>query len=83
MIKDGFEISAKVYMLIDGETPATMAKSTGLGLELPNIFEKLKPSLVLTVEIDLKQWQLLWKSLYEYSNCSHWEAKSLGVLMKV
>ena len=50
MIKDGFEISAKVYMLIDGETPATMAKSTGLGLlELPNIFEKLKPSLVLTV----------------------------------
>lgn len=50
MIEDGFEISAKVYMLIDGETPATMAKSTGLGLlELPNIFEKLKPSLVLTV----------------------------------
>jgi UDP-hydrolysing UDP-N-acetyl-D-glucosamine 2-epimerase len=37
-------------MLIEGETPATMAKSTGLGLlELPTIFESLKPDIVLTV----------------------------------
>lgn len=48
--KDGFEISARLYMLIEGETPATMAKSTGVGLmELPTIFEKLKPDVVLTV----------------------------------
>src|SRR6266852_5519768 len=34
----------------EGETPATMAKSTGLGLlELPTVFESLKPDCVLTV----------------------------------
>src|SRR5215510_12751277 len=47
---DGFEIAARVHMLIEGETPATMAKSTGLGLlELPTVFETLKPDIVLTV----------------------------------
>ena len=47
---DGFRPAARVYMLIEGETPATMAKSTGLGLlELPTVFEQLKPDFVLTV----------------------------------
>ena len=48
--QDGFRIAARVHMLIEGETPATMAKSTGLGLlELPTIFETLVPDIVLTV----------------------------------
>lgn len=48
--KDGFHVSARVHMLIEGETPATMAKSTGLGLmELPTIFDQLGPDVVLTV----------------------------------
>ncbi len=48
--KDGFEIAARVYMLIEGETLTTMAKSTGLGLlELPAVLERLKPDIVLTV----------------------------------
>ncbi len=48
--KDGFKVFAKVNMLIEGETPETMAKSTGLGLlELPSIFSKIKPDFVLTV----------------------------------
>ena len=48
--KDGFTPAAYVYMLIEGETPLTMAKSTGLGLlELPTIFDQLKPGIVLTV----------------------------------
>lgn len=48
--RDGFKPAAKVYMLVEGETPATMAKSTGLGLmELPTIFEQLEPAIVLTV----------------------------------
>jgi len=47
---DGFKPTAKVYMLIEGENPATMAKSTGLGLlELPTIFSRLQPDIVLTV----------------------------------
>ena len=50
MEQDGFKIAARVYMLIEGETPVTMAKSTGLGLlELPTIFERLHPDIVLTV----------------------------------
>lgn len=48
--RDGFKPAARVYMLVEGETPATMAKSTGLGLlELPTIFEMLEPDIVLTV----------------------------------
>jgi UDP-hydrolysing UDP-N-acetyl-D-glucosamine 2-epimerase len=48
--QDGFEPAARVHMLIEGETPTTMAKSTGLGLlELPTVFDQLKPDFVLTV----------------------------------
>lgn len=47
---DGFKISGEVYMLLEGETPTTMAKSTGVGLmELPTVFERLQPDIVLTV----------------------------------
>ena len=47
---DGFVPDARVHMLIEGENPTTMAKSTGLGLlELPTVFEKLQPDIVVTV----------------------------------
>jgi UDP-hydrolysing UDP-N-acetyl-D-glucosamine 2-epimerase len=47
---DGFEADERVFMLIEGETPSTMAKSTGLGLlELPTAFERLEPDVVITV----------------------------------
>ena len=47
---DGFEPDAKVNMIIEGGTPVTMAKSTGLGLlELPTIFDLLKPDIVISV----------------------------------
>ena len=48
--QDGFEPDERVFMLIEGETPGTMAKSTGLGLlELPTAFERLEPDIVITV----------------------------------
>ncbi len=48
--QDGFEPDHKVFMLIEGETPSTMAKSTGLGLlELPTAFERLEPDVVIAV----------------------------------
>lgn len=47
---DGFNVDARVHMIIEGETPTTMAKSTGLGLlELPTILDQLKPDVVVTV----------------------------------
>lgn len=48
--KDGFSIDQKIYNLIEGENPQTMAKSTGLALiELSSAFDKLKPDLVFAV----------------------------------
>lgn len=48
--RDGFKPSAHIYMVLEGENPITMAKTTGIGLmELPTIFSNLKPDVVLTV----------------------------------
>jgi UDP-hydrolysing UDP-N-acetyl-D-glucosamine 2-epimerase len=48
--QDGFTPDATIRFIIEGETPATMAKSTGLGLlELPTHFERLQPDVVVTV----------------------------------
>lgn len=48
--RDGFKPDERVYMLIEGETPRTMAQSTGIGLmELPATFDRLKPDIVVTV----------------------------------
>ena len=48
--KDGFEIDAVVYSIVEGENPTTMAKSTGMGImELATQFENIKPDIVLTV----------------------------------
>ncbi|GMV32865.1 MAG: UDP-N-acetylglucosamine 2-epimerase (hydrolyzing) [Chloroflexi bacterium CFX1] len=50
MEQDGFDISSKVYMVVEGENLTTMAKTTGLGLlELATTFDNLKPDLVVTI----------------------------------
>ncbi|MBW1705221.1 MAG: UDP-N-acetylglucosamine 2-epimerase (hydrolyzing) [Deltaproteobacteria bacterium] len=47
---DGFEANATVYSIVEGETPTTMAKSTGMAImELATQFENLKPDVVITV----------------------------------
>jgi len=48
--EDGFDPVSVVYSILEGETTATMAKSTGMGiLEMATQFENLKPDVVLTV----------------------------------
>lgn len=48
--KDGFEIAARVYMVLEGENLVTSAKSTGLGLvELATVFDNLRPDVVVTI----------------------------------
>lgn len=48
--KDGFPIAARVYMVLEGENPASMAKTTGIGmLELATVFDNLKPDVVVTI----------------------------------
>jgi UDP-N-acetylglucosamine 2-epimerase len=47
---DGFEVAARVYMVLEGENLVTSAKSTGLGLvELATVFDNLAPDVVVTV----------------------------------
>jgi UDP-hydrolysing UDP-N-acetyl-D-glucosamine 2-epimerase len=48
--RDGFTVHEKLHILVEGETPATMVKSTGMGLiELSSVFDRLKPDVVVTV----------------------------------
>jgi UDP-hydrolysing UDP-N-acetyl-D-glucosamine 2-epimerase len=48
--KDGFEIAEKVFMVLEGENPTSMAKTTGLGvMELSNVFYNLQPDVVVTI----------------------------------
>lgn len=50
IIKDGFKIDAKVFMVLEGENATAMAKTTGLGvMELANTFYNLKPDAVVTI----------------------------------
>lgn len=47
---DGFEVAARVYMVLEGENPTSMAKTTGIGLlELATVFDNLKPDVVVTI----------------------------------
>jgi UDP-hydrolysing UDP-N-acetyl-D-glucosamine 2-epimerase len=47
---DGFPIHTKFYMIVEGENPVTMAKSTGVGIqELATTFDNLVPDLVLVI----------------------------------
>ena len=48
--KDGFTINERVFMVLEGSSPASMAKTTGLGiLELSTIFDNLRPDIVVTI----------------------------------
>ncbi|HEY9514420.1 MAG TPA: UDP-N-acetylglucosamine 2-epimerase, partial [Gemmatimonadaceae bacterium] len=48
--RDGFQIAARVLMVLEGGNLAAMAKTTGIGLlELSTVFDNLKPDVVVTV----------------------------------
>lgn len=48
--RDGFNVAARVYMVLEGENPTSMAKTTGIGLlELATVFDNLKPDVVVTI----------------------------------
>jgi UDP-hydrolysing UDP-N-acetyl-D-glucosamine 2-epimerase len=48
--KDGFEITARVFNVLEGETLTAAAKTTGIGiLELSTVFDNLRPDIVVTV----------------------------------
>ncbi len=48
--KDNTKVHAKINSIVEGETPLTMAKSTGLAIiEISSIFADLKPDIVVTI----------------------------------
>lgn len=50
MERDGFQIDARVYSVLEGENLVTSAKTTGLGLmELATVFDRLDPDIILTI----------------------------------
>lgn len=50
MKQDGFEPESYLYSVVEGDTPATMAKSTGLAMiEMASVLERLSPDIALTV----------------------------------
>ncbi len=50
VLKDGFPVDGRVYMELEGSTPATMAKSVGFGIvEFANEYLRLDPDIVLII----------------------------------
>lgn len=48
--RDGLEPVATVYSVLEGGTPGTMAKSTGLlVIELATVFQHIRPTIVVTI----------------------------------
>lgn len=47
---DGFNVTSKVYMEIEGSNPTTMSKSIGLGIvQFSTEFERIKPDFILLI----------------------------------
>lgn len=45
---DGFEVAARLHMVLEGENPISMAKSTGIGMmELTTALDSIKPDVVV------------------------------------
>jgi UDP-hydrolysing UDP-N-acetyl-D-glucosamine 2-epimerase len=48
--REGFRIERTVYMVLEGESLVTSAKTTGIGLsELATVFNDLRPDMVVTI----------------------------------
>ena len=50
MEEDGIPLAEKVYMVVEGEIPTTMAKTVGIGImELATIFDNHEPDVVISI----------------------------------
>lgn len=48
--KDGFIVTSKIFMEVEGSTPVTMAKSIGLGMvQYSTELERIKPDIILVI----------------------------------
>ena len=50
MESDGIPLGEKVYMVVEGEIPTTMAKTVGIGImELATVFDNHRPDVVISI----------------------------------
>ena len=50
VMEDGYNITQKVYSVVDGENNTAMSKTAGLGvMELSEVFNNLRPNVVITI----------------------------------
>lgn len=50
IVADGFTVAERVVMVLEGESPLAMAKTTGVGIiELSGVFNRLAPDAVVTI----------------------------------
>lgn len=48
--QDGFNVTSKIYMEVEGSNPTTMSKSIGLGIvEFSSEYDRIKPDIVLMI----------------------------------
>ena len=48
--QDGFEVTAKVFNVLEGENLTAAAKTTGIGiLELSTVFDNIRPDIIVTI----------------------------------
>ncbi|OOE31977.1 UDP-N-acetylglucosamine 2-epimerase (hydrolyzing) [Salinivibrio kushneri] len=72
IVNDGFNINARFYNLIEGESPVTMAKSTGLGLiEASSILDNLKPDFVVIVGDRFEMMSVVIAAAYQNIRIAH------------
>lgn len=70
--KDGFEADAIFHNIIEGDNPATMAKSTGLGLiDASTIFNNLKPDILVVVGDRYEMMSVTLAAAYMNIRISH------------
>ena len=70
--KDGFEADAIFHNIIEGDNPATMAKSTGLGLiDASTIFNNLKPDMLVVVGDRYEMMSVTLAAAYMNIRISH------------
>ena len=47
---DGFEVTERIYNILEGKTPTAMAKTTGIAImELATTFQNMKPDIVVSI----------------------------------
>ena len=70
--EDGFEADAIFHNIIEGDNPATMAKSTGLGLiDASTIFNNLKPDMLVVVGDRYEMMSVTLAAAYMNIRISH------------